>query len=156
MRVVIGLGANVGDRMTTMREAVRRIGQIAMICGRSPVYETKPIGGPAQPAFLNAAILANYNYAPLSLLDELQRIENDLGRKREVRWGPRTIDLDILWMSDGAVDEPRLRVPHPRLTERAFALAPLLDVFEAAIDPHTQKPYVPPPHEDIRLTSLVL
>jgi 2-amino-4-hydroxy-6-hydroxymethyldihydropteridine diphosphokinase len=112
-----------------MREAVRRIAAHARILGVSRVYETDPVGGPEQPAFLNAAIALAWDGEPLALLDVLQRIEHDLGRVRDVRWGPRTIDLDVLWIEGGVrIDDPRLVVPHPRLHERAFALRPLLDV----------------------------
>jgi 2-amino-4-hydroxy-6-hydroxymethyldihydropteridine diphosphokinase len=112
-----------------MREAVRRIAAHARILGVSRVYETDPVGGPEQPAFLNAAIALAWDGEPLALLDVLQRIEHDLGRVRDVRWGPRTIDLDVLWIEGGVrIDDPRLVVPHPCLHERAFALRPLLDV----------------------------
>lgn len=128
---MIALGANLGDRLATLREAVRRIATFAPVLARSRVYETKPVGGPP-PDYLNAAVLVAWNGAPIALLDRLQAIEAELGRVRSVPNAPRTIDLDILWMDeDGralAVDEPRLVVPHPRLAERAFALRPLLDV----------------------------
>ncbi len=112
-----------------MSEAVRRIAPHARILGVSRVYETDPVGGPEQPAFLNAAVALAWEGEPLALLDVLQRIEHELGRVRDVRWGPRTIDLDVLWIEGGVrIDDPRLVVPHPRLHERAFALRPLLDV----------------------------
>jgi 2-amino-4-hydroxy-6-hydroxymethyldihydropteridine diphosphokinase len=133
MRVVVGMGANLGDRLGTMREAMRRIAERARIEAVSRVYETDPVGGPEQPAFLNAAIAIAWERDPLALLDVLQEIEHDLGRTRELRWGPRTIDLDVLWLEGGAqVDHPRLVVPHPRLHERAFASRPLLEVAPEA------------------------
>ena len=133
MKVVVGIGANLGDRIKTMREAVRRIGDHAPVEAVSRVYETDPLGGPEQPPFLNAAIAIAWEGEPLELLDLLQGIERDLGRTRDVRWGPRTIDLDVLWIEGGArVEHPRLVVPHPRLHERAFAQRPLLDVAPAA------------------------
>ncbi len=113
-----------------------------MKCSR--VFETAPIGGPPQEDFLNAAVLLRWEKEPLALLDELQAIERDLGRVRDVRWGPRTIDLDVLWMGDRVIDDERLVVPHPRLAERAFALAPMLDIVPDAIDPMTKQPYVLP------------
>lgn len=133
MHVVLGIGSNLGDRLATMREAIARIALVpgVTIRARSRVYETAPVGGPPQPPFLNAAIAADCTLSPLAMLDELQRIEAELGRARdasEVRWGPRPIDLDILWMEGVTINEPRLVVPHPRLPERAFALLPLLDV----------------------------
>jgi 2-amino-4-hydroxy-6-hydroxymethyldihydropteridine diphosphokinase len=140
LRVVIGLGANLGDRLATLREAAARIGRVATVLARSQVYETVPVGGAAQPDFLNAAVLVDYTGSPHALLDETQRIEAELGRdrSRELRWGPRTIDLDVLWIDGVTVDDARLVVPHPRLTERAFALLPLLDVAASA-------PFAAPP-----------
>ena len=117
-----------------------------LACSR--VYETKPVGGPPQGDFLNAAVLVSWEEG--DLLEALQAIERDLGRERDVRWGPRTIDLDILWAEDRIIsDPPRLVVPHPRLHERAFALAPLLDVVPDAVDPKTKQPYVMPADETV-------
>jgi 2-amino-4-hydroxy-6-hydroxymethyldihydropteridine diphosphokinase len=150
MRVVIGLGSNVGDRLANLREAVRRVGERARVLRGSGVYETAPIGGPEQAAFLNAAILIAWEGDALALLDVLQGIERDLGRTRDVRWGPRTIDLDVLWIEGGeTVADPRLVVPHPRLAERAFAVRPLLDVAPDA-------PFVAPTDQDVRPTELSL
>lgn len=140
MRVVIGIGANLGDRLATMREAVARVGDVSgvSLVARSHVYETDPVGGPPQPPFLNAAIAVECTLSPIALLDHLQHIEAELGRTRgtgDVRWGPRIIDLDVLWIDGVTLDEPRLVVPHPRLLDRAFALLPLLDVAPAAYPP---------------------
>jgi len=137
--VVLGLGANLGDRLATLREAARRIAALpgARVTARSRIYETEPVGGPEQPPFLNVAIRVECTLAPHALLDATSRVEADLGRTREVRWGPRTIDVDVLWIDGVALDDPRLVVPHPRLLERAFALQPLLDVAPEAVDPRT-------------------
>lgn len=159
MDVVLGLGANLGDRLATLREAVARIACIegVTVKARSKVYETAPVGGPEQPAFLNAAIRVECTISPMSLLDEVARIEEELGRTREVHWGPRTIDIDLLWIEGACVDEPRLVVPHPRLLERAFALLPLLDVAPTALDPVTGAPYAGRVREveaqDVRATT---
>jgi 2-amino-4-hydroxy-6-hydroxymethyldihydropteridine diphosphokinase len=139
-----------------MRLAVARHAEVATVRARSRVLETAPVGGPPQDAYLNAAVLVDYNGSPGALLDELLRIEADLGRTREVRWGPRTVDLDLLWAGDAIVDEPRLVVPHPRLAERAFALVPLLDLVPDARDPRTGTPYVVPLDQTIRATDLAL
>lgn len=131
MDLVLGLGSNLGDRLANLREAVARISELAgvTITARSNVYETDPVGGPEQGAYLNAAIRVECTREPLALLDDLQAIERDLGRVRVVRWGPRTIDIDVLWIAGGVtIAGPRLVVPHPRLHERAFAILPLLDV----------------------------
>jgi 2-amino-4-hydroxy-6-hydroxymethyldihydropteridine diphosphokinase len=142
--VVVGIGANLGDRLGTMRSAVEAMSRRGPVLGTSPVYDTAPIG-PAQPRFLNAAALLAWERPLGELLDELLAIEADLGRVRdpdaEARWGPRAIDLDILWTEGVAVEGPRLTVPHPRLRERAFALRPLLDLVPDARDPATGEPY---------------
>jgi 2-amino-4-hydroxy-6-hydroxymethyldihydropteridine diphosphokinase len=137
-RAVIGLGANLGDRLGALRAAAARL----PVVGRSRVYETAPVGGPPQPHYLNAAALVAFDGEPIALLDRLLAIELELGRVRDVKNGPRTIDLDLLWIDGRVVAEDRLAVPHPRLHERAFALAPLLDVVPGAVDPRTGAPYV--------------
>ncbi len=124
-RVVIGLGSNLGDRIANLREAAHRIP--APIEAASRLYETAPVG-PPQPHYLNAAVLVRWQKELPLLLEQLLAIEASLGRVRVERWGPRTIDLDILWSDAVALDLPHLTVPHPRLHERPFALLPLLDV----------------------------
>lgn len=156
LRVVVGLGSNVGDRLALLRRAAADVGRVAPVVTRSRVYATAPVGGPPQPDFLNAAIAVDCMLSPVALLDELQRIEADLGRTREVRWGPRTIDLDVLWIDGLVLDDARLVVPHPRLCERAFATLPLLDVAPGAIDPRTGAPFVPISDEGVLLTDFAL
>lgn len=132
--LVVGLGANLGARADSLRGAVgelRRLASKERPFRVSSLYETEPLG-PAQPRFLNAAVLLSTPLTPLALLDELQAIEARYGRTRTVRWGPRTLDLDVLWIEGTAVSHPRLRVPHPELENRAFALLPLLEVAPAA------------------------
>jgi 2-amino-4-hydroxy-6-hydroxymethyldihydropteridine diphosphokinase len=138
---VVGLGANLGNRLGALRAAVRALGKIGRVERVSRVYETDPVGGPPQPAYLNAAVLLAYDGGAEDLLDALQAIETRLGRAREERWGPRTLDLDVLWIEGLAMESERLVVPHPRLSERGFALRPLVDVAPAAVDPETQQPY---------------
>jgi 2-amino-4-hydroxy-6-hydroxymethyldihydropteridine diphosphokinase len=107
----------------------------------SHVYVTAPVGDIPQPNYLNAAALVEYEGTPEELLDILLAIEGKLGRVRGEKWGPRVIDLDLLW-AEGIVSEtPRLTVPHPRLQERAFALVPLLELVPDAIDPRTGERY---------------
>lgn len=161
MRVVVGIGANLGDRLATMREAITRVERVKglTVRARSRVYETAPVGGPPQPPFLNAAIGVECTVSPGAMLDALLGIEKELGRVRgagEVRFGPRTVDLDVLWIDGVVLDEPRLVVPHPRMHERAFALVPLLDVAPGALDPRTGTPLVAPADEGVRVTDLVL
>lgn len=156
MRVAIGLGANLGDRLATLREAAVRIAHVAPVLARSRVWETAPIGGPPQPDFLNAALLVTWERDPVELLDALLKIEAELGRVREVANGPRTIDLDVLWIEGIRVDEPRLVVPHPRLHLRAFALAPMLEAVPEAADPGTGERYVVPVDPGVRALAIDL
>jgi 2-amino-4-hydroxy-6-hydroxymethyldihydropteridine diphosphokinase len=155
LRAVVGLGANLGDRLSAMRSAVRGLGQVARVEKTSRAYATAPVGGIAQPEFLNAAALVIFRGEAVQLLDELLAIEKKLGRVRKERWGPRTIDLDILWIDGLVVDTPRLVVPHPSLRERAFALVPMLELVPDAADPHTGQRYVAPAG-DVRATEDVL
>ncbi len=140
LRAIVGVGSNLGDRLGYLRAAVKRLGGFAPIERASHVYETKAVG-PPQPDYLNAAVLVRYEGEAIDLLDALQAIEIGLGRTREIKWGPRTIDLDILWIDGLAMESDRLVVPHPHLVERPFALRPLVDVAPDAIDPLTQLPY---------------
>ncbi len=144
LAVVVGLGANLGHRLDTMRTALRELARVAPVVRTSQVYIAAPVGGPDQPDFLNAAALLAAPGAPLELLDAMLAVEQRLGRVRRERWGPRIIDLDVLWIEDMAVDTPRLVVPHPRLRERAFALAPMLEIVPNARDPRTGEKYEVP------------
>lgn len=161
MNVVVGLGANLGDRLATMREAAARLHQVpgVAVLARSRVFETAPVGGPPQPAFLNAALLLACTLPPTTLLDAMLGIERELGRIRgegEVRFGPRSLDLDVLWIDGVVIDEPCLVVPHPRLVGRAFALRPMLDVAPAASDPVTGLCYVVEDDPGVVATNLTL
>lgn len=138
---VIGLGANLGDRRATLAAAVNAIAHLGQVRAVSALYQTMPVGGPPQPDFLNAAVHLEYTDQPLALLEALLAIERRFGRERRVRWGPRVLDLDLLWIDGVQVSTAALEVPHPRLAERSFALDPLLDVCPAATDPHTGRPY---------------
>ena len=149
-RVVIGIGANLGDRLVTMRSAVRRIDAITPVVLCSRIWETTPIGGPPQSDFLNAAVLVRWSTDPVELLDRLNAIEAEAGRARDVRFGPRTLDLDVLWIEGTIIETARLEVPHPRLAERAFAVAPLLEVAPDATDPRTGEAYVVPAGQGMR------
>jgi 2-amino-4-hydroxy-6-hydroxymethyldihydropteridine diphosphokinase len=139
-RYVIGLGANLGDRRATLCSALTALGQHGRVRGISAVYETAPVG-PAQPDFLNAAVLLESRLSPQALLAELLGIERRHGRERRERWGPRTLDLDLLCADELVLDEPGLSLPHPQLPLRAFALMPLLDVVPGARDARTGMAY---------------
>lgn len=131
-RYAIGLGSNLGDRLQNLRAGVaglRRLGQVSAL---SAVYGTEPVGGPAQGAYLNAVAVLETDLEPGRLLDELREIEASAGRVRKERWGPRTLDLDILASDTADVSTDRLEVPHPRVGEREFALRPLAEVWPGA------------------------
>ena len=122
----LGLGSNLGDRLENLREAVRVLTDTdgIEVLRSSRVFETEP-AGPPQPAYLNAVIEVRTRLGPRGLLEAAQTVENTLGRVRTQRWGPRTIDVDILTFDDETVDEPDLEIPHPRMHERGFVLVPL-------------------------------
>ena len=134
----VGLGSNLGDRAATLREALRRLqeAQGVQVVAVSAFIETAPVGGPpGQPAFLNAAAHLRVEMAPDALLGLLLRIEAELGRERAERWGPRTLDLDLLLVDDLILDTARLTVPHPRMHERGFVLGPLAEIAPDARHP---------------------
>lgn len=136
--VYVGLGANLGDREGTIRTALARLGEHEAIDVQrvSRLRETDPVGYEDQPRFLNGVARLQTSLEPRELLTVLLDLERDLGRTRDgPRFGPRTIDLDILLYDDRTIDEPGLRVPHPRLAERAFVLQPL-----AELDPGLEVP----------------
>jgi 2-amino-4-hydroxy-6-hydroxymethyldihydropteridine diphosphokinase len=134
MRAYVGLGANLGDREATMRRAIDLLGD--EVVAVSTFRDTDPVGYEDQPRFLNAAVALETDLAPRELLDRLLAVERELGRTRDgPRYGPRTIDLDLLLYGDEIVDEPGLRVPHPRLAERRFALEPLFELDPGLVIP---------------------
>ena len=126
--VFLGLGGNLGDRRELMRSAVAEIRGVIDDVRVSSLYESAAWGVTDQPAFLNAVVRGRTELSPLELLDATQAIENDLGRVRERHWGPRLIDIDILLYGSEVIDEPRLKVPHPYMTQRGFVLRPLADL----------------------------
>lgn len=131
-RAFLGLGSNLGDRRAVLREAVASIDGVVAI---SPVYETDPVGGPEQGPFLNLVVELDTRLDPRGLLELCRRLETQAGRVREVRWGPRSLDVDVLWVDGEIVDEPDLQVPHARMWERRFVLAPLADLAPELVPP---------------------
>ncbi|WP_123043823.1 2-amino-4-hydroxy-6-hydroxymethyldihydropteridine diphosphokinase [Cohnella candidum] len=129
----VALGANLGDREASLSEALRRMAAVpgVRVLGISGVYETDPVGYADQPAFLNMAAAVETELAPAELLRTLLAIEKDMGRVRDIRWGPRTIDLDLLLYEGARMESEELTLPHPRMGERAFVLVPLKDVWPA-------------------------
>ena len=125
---VLSLGANLGDRLAALQGAVDLLAAEVDVVAVSPVYETEPVGGVVQPEFLNAVVLVETALAPRALLALAQRVEGVGGRVRAQRWGPRTLDVDIVAYGDVVTDDPVVTLPHPRAFQRAFVLAPWLDV----------------------------
>lgn len=126
--VYIALGTNLGDRLTNLRSAIESLPSDLRVIRESTIYETPPWGFTEQPAFLNMVIEAETSLEPRALLSYLKKQENELGRIESFRFGPRQIDLDILFYDDLVVEEESLQIPHPRLHERAFVLVPLVDI----------------------------
>lgn len=144
-RVVFGLGSNVGDRgahLAAASAALAATPGLALVA-RSRVFETPPAGGPPQGDYLNAAVLVESALSPAALLSRALAVELELGRARVPgeRNGPRTIDVDLLWIEGERVRDGDLEVPHPRLASRPFAVQPLVDVAPDAADPETGARY---------------
>jgi len=137
--VTLALGTNLGDRSANLRAALAGLAPDVNVLAESPVYETPPWGLTDQPAFLNMVVRGATALAPRALLARLKALETELGRRPGIRWGPRLIDLDILFYDDLVLDEPGLVVPHPRLQERAFVLVPLADVAPGLVHPRLGK-----------------
>lgn len=145
LRAVVGLGSNLGDRLVILRAAAAELARVVRLEKTSRVYATAPVGSVPQPEFLNAAALVRYRGTPEQLLDALLAIEAKLGRIRREKWGPRLIDLDVLWVEGVTLETARLTLPHPHLRERAFAMVPLLELVPDAADPRTGERYEVPP-----------
>jgi 2-amino-4-hydroxy-6-hydroxymethyldihydropteridine diphosphokinase len=133
-RAVLSIGANLGDRLGTLQGCVQAIARLpdTDVLAISPVYQTAPVGGPAQPDYLNAVLIIATGLPPRDLLGAAHRIEADFGRVRAERFGPRTLDIDIIDYAGQVSGDPMLTLPHPRAHERAFVLAPWHDVDPAA------------------------
>lgn len=127
----LGIGSNLGNRRENIKKALDYLKRTPGIkidkCSR--IYETKPVGGPSQGKFLNAAIKIKTSLTPQSLLKALKKIEKDLGRKQTVRFGPREIDLDILFYGNRIIKKRNLIIPHPRMFEREFVIRPLSEII---------------------------
>lgn len=139
--VYLGLGSNMGNRKKNLRTAC---GHIIAIQGILPVrcsqfYKTAPVGGPPQPVFLNAVFGIKTTLSPHQLLERFQPIETLMGRTRTVKWGPRTIDIDILLYGDKIVDDDRLTIPHPLMHTRLFVLEPLVEIAPNVVHPRLKK-----------------
>jgi 2-amino-4-hydroxy-6-hydroxymethyldihydropteridine diphosphokinase len=127
-RAFVGLGSNLGDRLENLATAVESLkARGLVVLGASSVYETDPVG-PPQPDYLNAAVAVGSDMGAVELVAVLKEVESEIGREQAERWRPRVIDLDLLLYGDQSVSEPGVTVPHPELTNRAFALVPVLEI----------------------------
>ncbi len=157
-KAYIGLGSNQGERLSLLRRSLELLGraQNITVSAVSPLYETEPVGGPRQGLYLNACAALDTALSPVKLLKLMLDVENSLGRVRKRRWGPRTLDLDLLIYESLLMKTPTLTLPHPRMTERLFVLAPLSHIapnliipgtgrtvseFKSFLDPGGVKPY---------------
>ncbi len=128
-RCYLGIGSNLGDRTLNIKQALKKLKESGIrVTKKSSLYQTRAIGGPRQRMFLNAVVEIKTDLPPLMLLQRLKRIENELGRKKTVRYGPRIIDLDILLYADKKINRNDLKIPHPRMWKRDFVLRPLREI----------------------------
>lgn len=135
----IALGSNLGDREDNLRRAIEMISRQMSLTEMSSVYETEPMYNESQNWFLNCVVSVETNLKPRDLLERLQNMEHEMGRKRTERYGPRLIDLDILFYDDEIVSEPGLEIPHPKITERLFVLMPLAEISPDLVHPVLKK-----------------
>jgi 2-amino-4-hydroxy-6-hydroxymethyldihydropteridine diphosphokinase len=135
MKVVLGLGSNLGDRAASLQAAVDGLAAETRVVAVSAIFETTPVGGPPQPDYYNAVVIVDTDRGPAELLELAHRLEAAASRVRLERWGPRTLDVDVLAYEGVRTDDPDLVLPHPRAHERAFVLLPWLDAdADARVD----------------------
>jgi 2-amino-4-hydroxy-6-hydroxymethyldihydropteridine diphosphokinase len=132
----IALGSNLGDSLSILEAAIETLARTPSISlkAKSSWYKTKPVG-PTQPDYLNGCAILQVEINPQILLDTLLQIENQFGRVRQERWGPRSLDLDLLLYDDLIIDTPKLQIPHPRMNQRAFVLVPLTEIAPDWVEP---------------------
>jgi 2-amino-4-hydroxy-6-hydroxymethyldihydropteridine diphosphokinase len=138
--LVVGMGTNQGDRLGFLTRAAQALAALGTLEAVASLWESEAVG-PPQPRYWNSAVRLHAVGSAVELVDRLLAIEADLGRVRTVRWGPRVIDLDLLWIDGELSHDPRAEVPHPRLHERSFALTPLLELVPGAVDPRTGRAF---------------
>lgn len=144
--VFLGLGSNLGDRLKMLQMAIKFLSDnpyIAII-NKSTVYETEPVGYIEQPNFLNMVIEIKTSLEPLTLLKYINKVEKKLNRKRDIHWGPRTIDIDILLYDKDIIKNEKLKIPHPLMSQRLFVLIPLAEIYSGEI-----------PEEDYSISQLI-
>ncbi len=131
----IGIGSNVGERIDNCAQAVRQISNFANIVSVSSLYETEPVDKEDQPDFINCAVKIETALYPLDLLESIQSVEDRMGRRREERWGPRVIDLDIIFYDNLVIETEKLTIPHPRAHLRRFVLLPISEIDPELLHP---------------------
>ena len=136
-RIYLGLGSNLGDRYANLQHAVDELRKYMTVTAVSPVYSTEPWGDADQPAFLNICVAAVSSLSPHELLAHIKKTEQELGRMPARHWGPRLIDIDILFFDDLILSDETLTIPHPYMAERSFVLAPLADIIPDFHHPRT-------------------
>lgn len=135
----IGIGSNLGDRKENCRRAIELLSRAGRVTKVSSLYCTEPVGFKAQPEFINMVVELETSLPPDGLLDVCEGIEKEMGRKRQARWGPRAIDLDILLYGEKVIKTERLTIPHPLMDRRGFVLVPLAEIAPDAVHPVTGK-----------------
>ena len=138
-KIALALGSNVGDRLSYLKAAVKALEPYVDVTAKSRIYETAPAYVSDQPAFLNAVVMGTTKLEPLALLWLLKDIESEIGRQPTFRYGPRVIDIDIIFYGDTVMETPELTIPHPRLAERDFVLRPLCDIAATWKHPQSGK-----------------
>jgi 2-amino-4-hydroxy-6-hydroxymethyldihydropteridine diphosphokinase len=133
--IYLGLGTNIGDRAANLQAAVTRLAENLSVTAVSPIYETAPWGITDQPDFLNMCLTATTDLLPHKLLALLKNLEKEIGRVPGERWGPRLIDIDLLFYANQIIETEKLKIPHPELPERAFVLRPLADIAPNFVHP---------------------
>ncbi|WP_420628121.1 2-amino-4-hydroxy-6-hydroxymethyldihydropteridine diphosphokinase [Candidatus Leptofilum sp.] len=133
--IYLGLGTNLGDRAANLQAAIEALAEAMVITAVSPIYQTPPWGVTNQPDFLNLCLAAQTNLPPVDLLTFVKNLEIELGREPAERWGPRLIDIDLLFYANQIIETEQLTIPHPRLHERAFVLRPLADIAPEFVHP---------------------
>ena len=133
--IYLGLGTNLGDRAANLQAAIQGLAERLAITAVSPIYQTPPWGVTDQPDFLNLCLAAKTNLPPVELLTFVKNLEVELGRQPAKRWGPRLIDIDILFYANQLIETENMTIPHPRLAERAFVLRPLADIAPDFVHP---------------------
>jgi len=134
-KIYLGLGTNVGDRKTNLKAAIDALPPDVEVVAQSPIYQTPPWGYEDQDDFLNQVVMARTDLAPQALLAYIKGLEEEVGRRATFRWGPREIDIDILFYDDLVMESETLTIPHPRMHERAFMLVPLADIAPELVHP---------------------